>query len=324
MAAPHERVAIINPASAGGRTARRWQAVMERMAELGAPCAAQLTEGPGHGIELARAAVRAGTREIVALGGDGTLGEVVGGCMREDGSGPLADDVVLGLVHQGTGGDLVRALGLSRDWEESVPVAAGGTPRRIDVGMASFVPDGGGEVVHRAYANCANVGISSEVVQRTTGRLKRLGNNGAFTMATVASIARNRDRRLRITLDGGEPQDLAVVDVIASNGTHMGGGMHVAPAAKLDDGQQQLCVISAAGRVKLLRTFPKIYDGSHVEDPLVRVHAFRTARLEPGTLPDGATARSEGLVLDGEPVGHVPATLTTLPGAISVRVPGGA
>ena len=319
------RAVIINPASASGRTASRWRRIVEQLEAGGEAFEVLLTTGPGDAIELARRAVREGMTSLVVLGGDGTVGEVVGGCIEADGSGMVRDDVELSIIHQGTGGDLARGLGIPKDEAAAIEVALRGVPRTIDAGVVRFQrmdgldpcvpaqPDGS---YVRGFVANSNVGMGSEVVQKVTGRLKRLGNNGAFAVATVGCLARNRARRVLLRFSEGIEAELEIVDVSICNNRYMGGGMLAAPDAKLDDGLLDVIMIGAASRTKLLRTFPKIYKGTHVHDALVRVE--RTAELHVD-VPAGA--RPEGVVLDGEPVGQTPATWRVLPRAISVRVP---
>jgi YegS/Rv2252/BmrU family lipid kinase len=310
------RAVIVNPASSSGRTAARWRRVVAELEAGGEQFEVQLTQGPGDAITMVRRLLADGIRGFVVLGGDGTLGEVVAGCVREDGSGPLHDDIELSVIHQGTGGDLAKGLGIPKDEAGAIACALGGTPRRIDVGAARFVDPSGLEQV-RGFVSSANVGMAADVVQQVTGRLKRLGNNGSFAVATVRCLTRNRPRYVRITSRDGLDVQLGIVDIDVCNNRFMGGGMLVAPDAQIDDGEFDVVIISAAGRARLLRTFPKIYSGRHVLDPLVRVERTGELRVEvpaPG-------AQQEGVVLDGELVGVTPATFTNLARAISVRVP---
>jgi YegS/Rv2252/BmrU family lipid kinase len=319
------RAVIINPASASGRTASRWRRIVEHLEAGGEAFEVMLTTAPGDAIELARRAVRDGMTGLVVLGGDGTVGEVVGGCIEADGSAPVRDGIDISIIHQGTGGDLARGLGIPKDESAAIDVALTGVPRPIDAGVVRFArmdgldpcvaaqPDG---TFVRGFVANSNVGMGSEVVQKVTGRLKKLGNNGAFAVATVGCLARNRERRVLLTFDDGLEAELEIVDVSICNNRYMGGGMLAAPDARLDDGLLDVIMIGGAGRLKLLRTFPKIYKGTHVHDPLVRVQ--QTAQLLVD-VPDGA--RPEGVVVDGEPVGQTPATWRVLPKAIAVRVP---
>jgi YegS/Rv2252/BmrU family lipid kinase len=309
------RAVIVNPASSSGRTATRWRRIVAALESQGEQFEVLLTQGPGDAIAITRRMLGEGVRGLVVLGGDGTLGEVVAGCVREDGSGALYDDIELSVIHQGTGGDLAKGLDIPKDEDGAVQVALAGVPRRIDIGVARYADASGGEHV-RGFVSTANVGMAAEVVQKVTGRLKRLGNNGAFAVATVGSLARNRPRPVHLTTPEGLDTTLAIVDVDICNNRFMGGGMLVAPDASLDDGLFDIVMIGAAGRGKLIRTFPKIYSGRHVHDAIVRVE--RTRELRVGVPAGGA---AEGVVLDGELVGQTPATFTNLARAISVRVP---
>lgn len=323
------RAVIVNPASGSGRTARRWRRIVGEFETRGEQTDVRLTEREGDAIGLVRAAIADGIRRFVVLGGDGTVGEVVAGCVRPDGSGVLRDDLELSVIHQGTGGDLARGIGVPEDEDAAIAVALGGDVRRIDVGVAQFQPRVDGVTVladHaddgslvRGFSSVANVGMAAEVVQQVTGTFKRLGDKGAFAAATVGCLVGNRPRRVRVTLDSGAPIDLDMVDVDICNNRFMGGGMHVAPEAELDDGLFDVVLIAAAGRLRLLRTFPKIYSGRHVHDPLVQVYRSTSVTIE-----SRDAAPEEGVVLDGELVGSTPVRFRVLPSAIGVRVPAGA
>lgn len=282
----------------------------------GIPVVTNLTERPGHAIELARKMVADGVRDIVVLGGDGTVGEVVAGLVRPDGSGMIDGGIRLAIVHQGTGGDLVRGLGIPVDERDAVQVALEGTTRTIDVGVAHYSVPGSDQRVVRAFASCANVGMAYEVVERVAGRLKRLGRSSAFTVATLACLARNHRRWADVATAEGFDERVALTDLVISNNRYMGGGMLVAPDAAFDDGLFDLVVIGAARRSHLLRVFPRIYSGRHVHDRAVRI--MRTRRVDISPVPGHPP---EGVVLDGEPLGRTPASFEVLPNALQVRVP---
>jgi len=308
------RTVVVNPASASGRTAKRWERIVAALETGGERFDVQLTACPGDATTIVRRAVEAGTREFVVLGGDGTIGEVVAGFVLPDGSGPAADGIELSVIHQGTGGDLARGLGIPKDEDGAVATALDGAPRPMDLGVVHFATEQGPAV--RAFASTSNVGMAAEVVQRVTGPLKRLGNNGAFAVATVGCLTRNKRRSVRIVTAEGLDTTADIVDIDVCNNPYMGGGMHVAPDARLDDGLLDVVVIGAASRTKLIRTFPKIYSGRHVDSPLVRIERTRSVTIE--SLPGHAP---EGVVLDGELLGTLPARFEVLAGAIAVRVP---
>jgi diacylglycerol kinase (ATP) len=310
------RAVIINPAAGGGRTDRRWRRIVDALGAHGEQFEVELTSCEGDAIGVTRRLVEDGVRSFVVLGGDGTVGEVVAGCVRADGSGMVEPDVELSIVHQGTGGDVARGLGIPKDEANAIEVARSGARRRIDVGVAHFPGEGAGTAGStRGFLSCANVGMSAEVVELVTGRLKRLGKQGAFAAATMRCLARNRPRPLLIRTAEGGSFDRDVV-VMAANNQYLGGGMLAAPDALWDDGAFDLVMIAAARRTRLMRAFPRIYSGRHLTLPEVQVE--RTGSVTLGT-PD--PARPERVVLDGELVGRTPVTFTVLPRALAVRVP---
>jgi diacylglycerol kinase family enzyme len=220
----------------------------------------------------------------------------------------------LSVIHQGTGGDVARGLGIPWDEAGAIDVARTGRVRRVDVGVARFDE---GDGLARGFASCANVGMSAEVVEQVTGPLKRIGKRGAFFVATMRCLARNRPRPVRITTDAGLELETGVVDVMVANNRYLGGGMLAAPRAEWDDGQFDLVVIEAARRTRLMRLFPTIYRGTHVDQTdVVRVERAREVRID-----SADPTRAERVVLDGELAGRTPVTFEVIPSAIGVRVP---
>lgn len=312
------RTVIVNPASASGRTAERWPGIVAALEAAGLKCSVVLTTAAGDATTVARNAVAAGARELVVLGGDGTVNEVVAGLVSDDGSAVIAPGVTVSIVHQGTGGDLARGIGVGHEDARAIDIVAHGDVRAVDLGIATY-RDYEGQQQTRAFINCANVGMASEVVAGVVGKLKKLGDKGAFAISTIRSLLRNEQRSISLQSED-PPLDLRrdIVDVIASNNRYMGGGMLVAPDAQLDDGMLDLVVIAAASRTRLLRTFPKIYKGTHISDPLVSVHRTADVRL------DATNGSPLGVVLDGEMVGTTPVHFQVLPAAINLRFPSSA
>lgn len=304
------RLVVVNPASSSGRTAVRWQSIEADLRAQGVLTDVRLTEHPGHAIDIVRSFVRGGGRDVIVLGGDGSVNEAVAGCVDEEGS-LLAQDITLAVIHQGTGGDFARGIGIPRDTDTAIDIAAHGDLRPCDLGVARYVDDQGADRV-RAFVSCANVGMGADVVARVTGNLKRLGDSAAFGIAAVWSLLTNGPRPVRITV-GDDHVELDIVDILVANNRYVGGGMFVAPDAQIDDGLLDAVIISRVSRARLLMTFPKIYRGTHINDPLVRVR--RSAQLSIDSL-----STPQGVVLDGELVGHTPVQFSVLPGALKVRV----
>ncbi len=306
---------VVNPASAGGRTARRWPEIQTALQRAGVSVRAQLTLGRGDAIELTRRAISdRGIRRIVAVGGDGTLNEVVNGCYGEDGA-RLADELTVGLIASGTGSDFQRTLGVSSDPMAAARVLAAGTTRPMDVGRLTL-SDG----THRHFINAASCGIGAEVVDRVDrrrrrggGRLRRL----SFLTAAVGALFTYRNRDVVLTIDTTVVRRRAQ-QVVVANGRAYGAGMLIAPEARVDDGLLDVVVVGDISRLAALRAIPRLYRGEHLTIPTVEGLRARRVRIatEPGEDPPLLEA-------DGERAGRAPAEVTVLPSALRFAAPAG-
>ncbi len=299
---------VLNPAAGGTRRGRILADVLDAFAGFGVHPTPAPTRHAGHATELVREYVDGGGRDVLVIGGDGTINEVADGLV--DPRGPRADRLVLGVVHAGTGGDLARTLGLPRSLRDGIAIAACGRARPVDVGMATMGQRAGHGTVERAFLNVASVGLSAEVVRHAAGPLRRAGSTGSFALATVRSLAGLQPYSIRI--DAGDGWVAAqVTDAMVCNGRYVGGGMLAAPLAEPDDGVLDLLLVGAAPRRTILGKFGKIYRGTHVEDPLVRYARAATVRIDAPEPLD--------VVLDGELAGTTQLTTRVLPAAIRVR-----
>ena len=288
---------LVNPASANGKTGKRWPKLRERARELGLDGDVLLSERPGHLIELARAA--AATYDLlVVVGGDGTLNEVV--------NGVVGSSAELAILPAGTGQDFGRTYGIPTRFDDTVRVALGGESKTIDLGRATFA---GGE---RHFANVGSVGMSGAVAKRANSMSKALGGRATFYYALVREFIRWENTEVTVTFDGGERRG-PMHDVIVANGQWHGGGMRLAPEAKFDDGLFDVVVIGNVSKLDFVTTSPKLYKGGHVHHP--RVDVVRTAWLEV------EAAEPLPVELEGEPVGTTSVRFEIVPRALRVRVP---
>jgi diacylglycerol kinase (ATP) len=289
---------IRNPASGRGRSARRWAEVAERFRSAGA--AFRETEGPGHATHLAKEAA-AGGGLVVAAGGDGTVAEVVEGLV-----GTSADLAVLPL---GTGNDLARTLGFGTDIQAATTAALAGEPWTVDV----YRWECGVRAGHGI--NVAGCGFDAVVAQRINHGYRWLRGTQAYVAAVLESLVRYQPARVRLAVDGVEVDTTAMLVAVA-NAQSYGGGMRVAPAARLDDGLLDVVIVEGLSKVAFLRAFPQVFRGAHVDHPRVRVLRGRVVEVDadPG-LP---------ILADGELVGGSPARFEVVPRALRVMRPAGA
>ena len=300
------RVFLVNPASANGSTGRRWPDVARRATALGLDGETLLSERPGHLAELAAMAAAEGATEIVVVGGDGSVHEVVDGLARAE----ACERVELAMIPFGTGRDFARSLRIPRRVDDALAVARDGRVRTVDLGRATYSISNGEAVAY--FANFAGAGISGAIADRANRTTKALGGRLSFIWATLAVFSRWQPTEMTIEIDGDRRQVL-LLEALAMNGDYTAGGMWVAPEASLEDGTFDVVLIGNFSKAEFTTTFPKIYRGTHVSHAKVEIVRARELRVDaPSPLP---------IVLDGEQPGTTPVRFEVVPRALRVRVP---
>lgn len=302
-------VCIINPAAAGGRAAAAWPGLEARLKRAGLSVEARFTTGPGDGAEQTRQALADGADTVVAVGGDGTIHEVVNGFFAGD--LPINPNARLGVLPAGSGSDLVKTLGIPKDADGAVRVLAAGHTRPIDLGRAAFT-NHQGQPEARWFVNTASAGLSGAVMQCMDGLPGFLKGAVRYNVASVMTMATYRPPIIQITLDEDEPEDARVLLLVIGNGQFFGGGMHVAPEAKLDDGELDMVAVQARPLPELLLNFPKLYAGTHLNLSMVDHGRGRRVKV------DGPPLLVE---VDGEQPGRTPAAFEVRAGVLNVIAP---
>ena len=299
---------VVNPASAAGATGRRWDRIARRLSEALGPFEHVVTQEARHATSLARRALRDGFEMIVAVGGDGTLNEVVNGFFETGVA--IAPEAVLGFVALGTGSDFARTLGAT-NLEEACARLRGRESRRIDVGHARFT-DHTGVPTERLFLNVASFGCSGQVARLVSPRLKQLNGSLAFALATVRALLTYRDQLITLQFDDDPSREYSITNCAFCNGRYFGAGMMVGPNALIDDGRFDVTLWSGFGLVDFVRLHRSLYNGAHIH---VRgAQSLRAIRAE-------ATSQQEVLLeLDGESVGRLPVQLKMLPQAIRLKI----
>lgn len=283
---------LVNPVSAGGKTLKLLPAVEAALDARRAVFRVQRTKSLEHGAEQAQLAVEAGELPVV-MSGDGLVG-AVGGAMA-------GAETPLGIVPGGRGNDLARVLGIPSDPEEAVANLFAGESRRIDVGEANG----------RRFLGIVSVGFDSEA-NRLANETHFLRGNLVYAYAALRTLAGWKPARFTIRVDE-ERMRLTGYSVSVANSSAFGGGMYIAPAAKLDDGEFDIVTVGPVSRLRFVGNLPKVFKGTHVEEDEVRV--FRAPHLEL------SASRPFPVYADGEHLTDLPASLRVLPRALSVLAP---
>ena len=300
---------VVNPASAGGRTMHRWDHGARMLHALGIAFDVHVTTAPQSATLAVREALRSGVQHIVAVGGDGTLNEVVNGFFDERGA-PLGENAALCVVPSGSGGDFGRTAHIPHSPARALRALLSQGTRSIDAGRIDF-DDGS----RRFFVNVADCGVGGEVVARVNrSRVKGGGARGSavFLYQSLLALLQYSGLDVVVSVDG-RLIERTVQSVVVANGRYFGGGMRIAPDAELDDGLFDVVVVEAAGRLRTITGVPSLYRGTHVRRAEVEVCRARQVRIDHGRTP---------LLFDveGEQVGQTGATITCLPSAIRLCV----
>jgi diacylglycerol kinase (ATP) len=296
-------VFLVNPASANGKTGRRWPEIARAAHAAGLRGEAIFSERPGQLGDLAREAADEGATLLVVVGGDGTVHEVVNGIAGRDG-------VELALIPRGTGWDFARTHSVPKRLEEALRIARDGQARPFDLGRATYLADGSEETAW--FANMASVGMSGAVAAKANSTTKALGAKTSYLVALGTVFARWKNVQLRVRVDEEERNGL-MEDTIVAVGRYLAGGMMITPDAEPDDELFDVLLIGDLTKTELVRVMPKIYRGTHLPHPKGEVLRGRTVSIEAeGSLP---------IQLDGEQPGTTPAHFEVAPGALRLRVP---
>lgn len=301
---------IANPAAGRGRgNGAILPRLVRALTAAGLAHQVEPTRGRGHATELARAAVtQRDLRYVVAVGGDGTVHEVVNGLIDAETGTAHRDDLVLGVVAGGSGCDFLRTFGLDRSPEVLARHLASETTMPIDIGRVRLTgPDG--QPVVRLFANIAEAGWGAEVTRRAN-RLPRAFGPTRYVVATVMGTRAMRQVEATVTVDHTTTTE-PITEVVVANGQFFGGGLKVAPRALPDDGRFNVQTWRTR-RGDVLRSIPQVRLGEHLERPDVREWQSTSVEV--------TSPRPLLVEADGEVLGHTPATFDLLPHALSMKV----
>ncbi len=296
---------IVNPVAGALSTKKKWPIISSLLQRLGVRFDFQYTEGVGHAIELAKDASSKGYQHVVAVGGDGTINEVANGIMASKNT----KDTSMGIISTGTGSDFIRSAGIPHDYVKACSCLSTGHPKPVDIGIVEYhknnIP------MQRYFINTAGIGFDAAVIASVEKSSKKLGGTFPFVLGLLRTIITYKNKPVTITT-GNTQETKSVVSVMVANGNYAGGGMKFAPEAKLDDGLLDMLIISDMGKFELLRTFPRVYKGTHITHPKVKLIRTDNVRVDSvDKLP---------VYADGELLGEGPVVFRLVPSVLNVTV----
>jgi diacylglycerol kinase (ATP) len=307
---------IVNPKSASGSTRDRWSQTASDLRTHFGPFNVAFTKSAGDGIDLAERAARSGRRFIIACGGDGTINEVANGILRS------GEDVEFGVLPSGTGGDFRRTLGMPLTSRDAAAALRNGETRTVDAGLVTFRGNDGKQV-KRYFLNVSSFGLAASVIKRVKSAkvfdwlpVEGLRGRANFAVSTLQEVLDLEPVNIRVRIDDGEEKTLRTVNFCIANARYFGGGMMIAPKAKINDGLLDIVNIGDISTAKILLRSYTLYRGTHNDLPEVKSTQARKVEVS-------AADPSVEILLetDGELPGKLPATYELVHDAIRVRVP---
>jgi len=295
-------VVIVNPTSASGSTGEAWPRIASDLRSQFGSFRVIFTKHRGDAAALAGDAARKGAKLIVACGGDGTVSEVANGILSS------GKDVELGILPNGTGGDFRRTLEIPARSRDAARILRTGRTVRIDVGRVSYIDQNGNDAT-RYFVGVASCGMSTRVIERVKE------DKASFATALLKTAMQNAPVRLVVQLDDAHDRHLTVSNLCIANARYFGGGMKIAPNAKLTDGKFDVIGVGDLSALQLFTSAPRVYLGSHLAMPEVSHALARKVNIRPADR--GAEIALE---VDGELPGRLPATFQIVPEALRVRV----
>jgi YegS/Rv2252/BmrU family lipid kinase len=289
---PRRVCLIVNPSAGGGRTARLLPAVEAALRGHGLAFRVERTHSIEHARELARSSLEAG-EVAAAMGGDGLISAVAGELRHTEG--------VLAVLPGGRGNDFARKLGVGTDPVTAADVLAEGREQDIDVA----------DIDGRAYLGIASSGLDSDAGDLANATRLKLGQL-VYVYATLRAVRAWRPARWEVVIDGA-PHSFTGYSVAVANSGVFGGGMYLAPEAKLDDGLLEVVMIGDIPKHKYLGSLPKVFTGAHVREPGIEIRQATEVAFH--------ADRPFNVQADGDPIADLPATVRIQAGALRVMAP---
>lgn len=307
---------IANPKSAGGSTMDNWTGIASDLrAHFGAYNVA-FTKAAGDGVTLAKRACESGRTFIIACGGDGTINEVANGILQS------GLDVEIGIMPSGTGGDFRRTLDIPQSPRDAARALRDGTTKRIDVGRVTFQSHNN-ETVSRYFLNVSSFGLAASIIERVKSTtaldwlpLGSVRGRASFALSTLQEVVGLDFATVKVRIDGGDEKLLNTINFCVANARYFGGGMKIAPDAKINDGFLDIINIGDIRTAKIILNAYTLYAGTHLD--LKEVKSTLAKRVEVSPTTSDAEIHIE---TDGELPGKLPAIFEVVPGALLVRTP---
>ncbi len=309
-------IIVVNVFAASRHAGSVWKKAAALLDSASVSYDVKFTGDPDNAIQLSLKAAQAGYRKFIAVGGDGTVHDVLNGiatCVSQSEDLRLSD-FTLAVLPVGSGNDWVKSAGVPRDLSQAVKLIAEARTSRQDVVCVSVLDDGGKSVCDSYMANVGGIGLDARVCE-IVNRKKEQGRRGRFLYvgALLYCIKHRVPVKAKVICDGVEIFDGKYLSMSFGIGKYSGGGMRQTPLAVMDDGLLDVAIIPDISMWVIARKVPMLFTGTFHE-----VDVLTQARCREVVVMPYGNADAEPVEVDGEVIGRVPVRMTVLPDQINI------
>ena len=299
---------IVNPNAGRRKGEKDWEKISALLRSAGITFKALFTEAPGHAIDITVSNIESGYKNLIVVGGDGTMNEVVNGIFMQ--KRYPTHEVSLGMITVGTGNDWGRMFSIPHDYSEAISTIKLNNGFIQDAGVVRYFQ--GKDENSRYFVNIAGIGFDALVVSKTN-KMKESGRGGpwAYLKSIITSLVKYRHTNTRISIDDNEINN-SVFNISIGICKYNGGGMMQLPDAIADDGLFDITVINKIKKHDVILNLKRLYNGTINRHPMVETYKGKSIFIDSDPLIH--------LETDGESLGHSPFTFDIIPGSIRVLV----
>jgi diacylglycerol kinase (ATP) len=299
---------IVNPNAGKRKGEKDWPEISALLTGAGFEFVPEFTAHRDHAVSLTENYVKNGFKQIIVVGGDGTLNEVVNGIFRQDRYDPK--EITVGMIMVGTGNDWGRMYNIKENYKKAVKIIKRQRLFYQDAGLVSYY--NGTEKSERYFVNIAGMGYDALVV-KMTNLTKEKGGGGPLTylLNLLKGLFRYHHAFLDIEVDGQSVYKGRVFSISVGICKFNGGGMMQLPFAVPDDGLFDVTIFKDVTKMTVIKHIKKLYSGKFTHLPFVQTHQGRTVSII-------STRDKSYLETDGESLGHTPFTFTLIPKSVKV------
>ncbi len=306
---PFKTKFIINPKAGGGKAGWEWPKVADFLTPIVGKPDVEFTTGPGLATILTRRFLEDHYQLIVAVGGDGTVNEVVNGFFENESQ--LNPEAILGILPIGSGSDFTRSLGYPPEWEKAAEKLGTDACAIMDVGRIKCLGMRG-EEYDRYFANVVDFGLGSQMLASVKNQSKLFGSKVQFFLGAAKALMSFKNDRIRYRIDDGQETEKVVNSMVIANGQFFGAGKWVAPHARLDDGRLDVVIMDKMEQMEAVKKMQLLDTGAHLGTPGVTYTQASTVYVDS---PDPIM-----IDMDGNPLGRLPCTVSVIQQVVRVKI----